>query len=204
FWVWAFGWLGIHLPPEWTPVLSFLLFGSLLTIGQAFKFRRTSKSQMSVDKSQEKSFQLISWRTLFCFAFMLVSLLLSWAYDKLDVQSLVPWKTDELIAVSVLLVVPPISIVLFATHRLHATLSVFLITIFYIIIALAPLFSMDDFGAAAAFSAITTAAVLPVILLSVAPAKADLIFLALGLLLLIALNELSKLGLDVTAPKLHG
>jgi len=44
------------------------------------------------------------------------------------------------------------------------------------------------------------------ILLSVAPAKAvsrRLIFLALGLLLLIALNELSKLGLDVSAPKPH-
>jgi hypothetical protein len=49
--------------------------------------------------------------------------------------------------------------------------------------------------------------VLSVILLSVAPAKAishRLIFLALGLLLLIALNELSKLGLDLTAPKLQG
>jgi hypothetical protein len=46
--------------------------------------------------------------------------------------------------------------------------------------------------------------VLTVILLSVAPAKAisrRLLFLAMGLLLLIALNELSKLGLDVTAPK---
>jgi len=43
--------------------------------------------------------------------------------------------------------------------------------------------------------------------LSVAPAKAvsrRLIFLALGLLLLIALNELSKLGLVLTAPKLQG
>jgi hypothetical protein len=49
--------------------------------------------------------------------------------------------------------------------------------------------------------------VLLLILLSVAPAKAvsrRLIFLALGLILLIALNELSKLGLDVTAPKLSG
>jgi hypothetical protein len=48
---------------------------------------------------------------------------------------------------------------------------------------------------------------LPVVVLSIAPAKAvsrRLIFLALGLLLLIALNELSKLGLDVTAPKLSG
>jgi len=36
---WVFGWLGIHLPPEWTPVLSFLLFGSLLIAGEAVKFR---------------------------------------------------------------------------------------------------------------------------------------------------------------------
>jgi len=49
--------------------------------------------------------------------------------------------------------------------------------------------------------------VLSLILLSSAPAKAirhRLMLLALGLLLLIALNELSKLGLDVTAPKLSG
>jgi TctA family transporter len=48
---------------------------------------------------------------------------------------------------------------------------------------------------------------LPPILLSVAPAKAisrRLLFLAIGLILLIALNELSKLGWDVTAPKAHG
>ena len=57
------------------------------------------------------------------------------------------------------------------------------------------------------FTAVAMILVLPLILLSVAPAKAvnrRLIFLALGLLLLIALNELSKLGLDVTAPKLQG
>jgi len=49
--------------------------------------------------------------------------------------------------------------------------------------------------------------VAPWFLLRVAPANAisrRLIFLALGLLLLIGLNELSKLGLDVTAPKLRG
>jgi hypothetical protein len=47
----------------------------------------------------------------------------------------------------------------------------------------------------------------PLILLSVAPAKAisrRLIFLAIGLILLIALNELSKLGRDVRAPKVQG
>src|SRR5215831_3321629 len=63
FWVWAFGWLGIHVPPDWTPVLSFLLFGWLLTIGQAIQFKRTMKAQQTADKYQGKSFQLISWRT---------------------------------------------------------------------------------------------------------------------------------------------
>ena len=57
---------------------------------------------------------------------------------------------------------------------------------------------------AAILAAVVMIWVLPLILLSVAPAKAvsrRLIFLAIGLILLIALNELSKLGLDVTAPK---
>jgi hypothetical protein len=57
FWLWAFGWLGIHLSPEWTPLLSFLSFGSLPTIGQAFQFRRTIKTQPILDKYQGKSFQ---------------------------------------------------------------------------------------------------------------------------------------------------
>ena len=61
-----------------------------------------------------------------------------------------------------------------------------------------------DFAEATAVAMISG---LPLALVSVAPAKAisrRLIFLALGLVLLIALNELSKLGLDVTAPKLQG
>jgi hypothetical protein len=65
---------------------------------------------------------------------------------------------------------------------------------------------MREFHAAVT-TAIIMVLVFPLILLSVAPAKAisrRLIFLALGLLLLIALNELSKLGLDVTPPKLQG
>ena len=58
FWVWSFSWLGIHLPPEWTPVLSFLLFGSFLTIGQAFQFYRTIKNQS--DKDRYESYRTLS------------------------------------------------------------------------------------------------------------------------------------------------
>src|SRR6516162_10512604 len=49
FWQQAFGWLGIHLAPEWTPVLSFLLFWSLLTIGQVIKVKSTIKNQQGAD-----------------------------------------------------------------------------------------------------------------------------------------------------------
>jgi ABC-type uncharacterized transport system permease subunit len=63
---------------------------------------------------------------------------------------------------------------------------------------------LKGFSFEAAIAAALLGFILPIGLLSVAPAKAvsrRLIFLAIGLILLIALNELSKLGLDVTAPR---
>jgi hypothetical protein len=102
-----------------------------------------------------------------------------------------------------LLIGLPVIVTLFARHRLYAALSAFLFEIFFVIIAYNQL-KEDEL---AGIAAIVMMIVLPLILLSVAPAKAiarRLIFLALGLLLLIALNELSKLGLDLTAPKLQG
>lgn len=84
----------------------------------------------------------------------------------------------------------------------------FLIAIFGTIIDLAqPHISTPAAAGAATSSSLLFLWLLPLILLSVAPAKTvsrRLIFLAIGLILLIALNELSKLALDVTAPKLQG
>jgi hypothetical protein len=193
FWVWAFGWLGIHVPPEWSPVLSFLLFSLLLTIAQAARFSEWNRPQVS-EYEQGRAFQLISWRTLWCF----VSIVLVCGLSFLVV--------NYVLATIVLLIAPQVVIILFATHRMYASLSIFLLWLFFGIIAMNPLVSLDS-GPETGFSAIAMSLVLPLILLSVAPAKAisrRLVFLALGLLLLIALNELSKLGLDVTAPKLQG
>ena len=90
---------------------------------------------------------------------------------------------------------------------LHGAVIICLMAIFWIIITHDQFMAMPysrDFAEATAVAMISG---LPLALVSVAPAKAisrRLIFLALGLVLLIALNELSKLGLDVTAPKLQG
>jgi hypothetical protein len=207
FWQWAFGWLGIHLSPAWPPLLSFLLFGSLLTIGQAFKFNRTTKNQPLVDKYDSQSFQLKSWRTLFCLSLLIVSLTLYVGSELLS-----PEIYDTFVAPGlILLITPQVITVLFARHRLHAALVVALITIFFLITVRMPTFEILPVGTSAGAPAATTTTVvvwlLPLILLSVAPAKdvsRRLIFLAIGLILLIALNELSKPGLDVTAPKLSG
>jgi hypothetical protein len=88
-----------------------------------------------------------------------------------------------------------------ADHKLHAEVTIWLMAIFWIIIILNNLIAMQDSKSFVYFTAVAMIIVLPVILLSVAPAKAvsrRLIFLAIGLVILIALNELSKL-----APKLQ-
>src|SRR5262245_17884242 len=206
FWVWAFGWLGIHLPPEWTPVLSFLLFGSLLTIGQAVKFRNTIKPQPIADKYQGKSFQLISWQVFFCLGYMLIVSLvwlsLRWATVLSPPEWWDKYRYLPVLFTAVAFLVPLIMI-MFARHRLHAAVAILLMVIFWTIITLNNLASNLSVN----YTAFAMMWALPLILLSVAPAKdvsRRLIFLALGLILLMSLNELSKLGLDVTAPKLQG
>jgi hypothetical protein len=217
FWLWAFGWLGIHLPPEYTPVLSFLLFGSLLTIGQAVQFKRTVKNQLIEDKYQGKSFQLRTglmvgiYTLIGTIVWLPVLFVIAFVYRLISGKD--PPFESPVAIVLIELVFPLVIVVIrFAKHRLHAGLSICLMIIFWIIITLRPTINQMigdvDFGfgrrALADFAAVAMIWVLSIILLSVAPAKAvsrRLIFLAIGLILLIALNELSKLGLDVNAPK---
>src|SRR5262245_52045488 len=217
FWLWAFGWLGIQLPPEWPPVITFLSFGSLLAIGQAVKFKSTIKNQPNVDKSHEKSFRLISWRTVICIVLMLAVAVFSpaaLAYLLLEGFEISDPVLFDLFVVSEF-IVPPVILVLFSKHRLYAALSAFLISVFFNIIVFRQLTSMllrgsREFSLSESATFVFSPLIMMIlllILLSVAPAKAvsrRLIFLALGLLLLIALNELSKLGFDPTAPKLTG
>jgi len=121
-----------------------------------------------------------------------------------------PGSDEGHLLVLVLNSLTPIAVVGFfsvsySTQRLHAIVAIVLVIIFWIIITIGQLVTMGIPQTLAEPAAGTIMALLPIVLLIVAPAKAvsrRLIFLALGLLLLIALNELSKLGLDVTAPKL--
>jgi hypothetical protein len=217
FWLWAFGWLGIHLPPQWTPVLSFLLFGSLLTIGQAVQFKRAVKNQLIEDKYQGPFHRtalrvgiytlisMIVWTPVVVIlgvVYFLISGKLS--SDFLTVRAHLVLTSGENTLFTVVGVLPLVILIIrFARDRLNAGVTICLMIIFWIIITLQ--YKSDEENTEANLTAVAMIWVLPLILLSVAPAKAvsrRLIFLAIGLILLIALNEVSKLGLDVTAPKL--
>jgi hypothetical protein len=142
FWVWAFGWLGIHVPPEWTSVLSFLLFASLLAVGQAIQFRRAVKTSLIVDKYHDKSFHLVSWRSALSIVGMLTIaplisiggglILLIWTEADIttitsDVRFIIPGLGLNLLCL--LSVIVP-----FARHKLHAAVATLLLGIFWTII----------------------------------------------------------------------
>src|SRR5262245_19399149 len=131
FWVWAFGWLGIHVEPDWTAVLSFVLFGSLLTVGQAIKFNRAIATQTI--KYEDRSFQLISWRTMLC---LIVTVIFAnwWPNYSMrqfgDIASMLvgekSWTivdaVEWMILSAIIVLVPPLVLVLvFARIRLYAT-----------------------------------------------------------------------------------
>src|SRR6516165_9875445 len=145
FWVWAFGWLGIYVPPEWTPILSFLLFGILLTIGQAVQYNQPIKTKSLTAKYDQKSIRLHSWRTLACVVAVIISsipMFLRFLDNAFSTRFTESWSPDT-VADFVLgsFIVPLLFIVLFARHRLHAALSVFLISVFFVIIVFNQLIS---------------------------------------------------------------
>jgi len=171
FWVWVVGWSGIHLPPAWTAALSFLLFWSLVTIGQAVKFKSTTKLQTSEDRYQGRSFDFPSWRSLACVAFMLLLPVL-W----LVIMYVTPLRelfleekvenvglTVGFVGFAIALVVP---VIVFARLRWHAAVAAGLMVIFFrIIIARSPQML------SVVITCFVLLPVLLVVLLSVAPAK---------------------------------
>ena len=161
-------------------------------------------------KYQERSFRLISWRTLAYIILMPIGQFL-WFVFLFGFLFGLDFRLRQGFFETVLVFGVPsgILLLLLARDKLNSIIATSIMILFWSII-IDQLRSMGrpiDAPLGVGFPTMTSIGiilVLPPILLSIAPAKAlsrRLIFLALGLLLLIALNELSKLGLDVTAPK---
>jgi hypothetical protein len=205
FWGWVFGRLGVQVARLYVPTLSFLLFGSLLTIGQAVKSRVAIKAKTIENKYEAKAFRLISWRTILCLVVTII--FTDWwlkyvAYNlSLSILNILTfefgvrrvWNVILLILIMTLPVA--VLVIMFAKVRLYATVVVFLMVACWAIVTFSPLVPgrASDFAMvmgvafimAPVFSVIIPVSLL--ILLSVAPAKAisrRLIFLAIGVLYL--------------------
>jgi hypothetical protein len=202
FWLWAFSWLGIHLPPEWTPVLTFLLFGLLLIYGQARQYRQNRTKQSMAERYE--SYDLPStisgpFNPRFLLLRVIPLIGISWMLGRSVPDIGVPFFRSYIFLVPVIMILLGVYLTSFVIHKLHAAMAMCLLVLFWIIITLNQFIDTPHPKGFAELTAVTVISVLPLILLSVAPAKQvnrRLIFLGLGLLLLIALSELSRLGLN--------
>jgi len=203
FWLWIFARFGIFFPPIWTSVLSFLLFLSVLIVGQAIQFNSAIKKKTSGDKYNDKSFHLMSWRTLICAVSSLLSIIVVIITIYVSRQRRDPDIIDITLMLFSAIVVPSAIIALFARHRLQAATTAVLVSIFMYIIVIGHLVKLNieasqtDWLGHNLFFLLLAPWISPLIALIAAPAKAinrRLIFLGIGVILLIALNELSKLG----------
>jgi hypothetical protein len=191
----------------------------MLTIGQAIQFNRTIRNQPIKDKFKrykdpslpfQPFMSWVSWVPLLLFVVsssLIFFKLIPRLANKVP-SAMVDTGTPYLVVLTIALVLAvPLSTLIGVKNKLHAAVAMCLMLIFGIIITFDQIIALLYFGSFAGLTAIAVMYFVSLILLSVAPAKAvsrRLIFLAFGLLLLIGLNELSKLGLDVTAPKLQG
>src|SRR5262249_31533748 len=155
FWVWAFGWLGIRLPPVWSPLLSFLLFGLVLAFAQAVQFQKATTTWKTEDKYQGRSFELISWRTLVCLA--ATPLVVFWTIHQ-DIR--IEWRFRDMLdlfgifedatimwgaSIASLLIAPlglVVLILMLARFKLQASVVIGLMVIFWSIITVSQLVSL--------------------------------------------------------------
>jgi hypothetical protein len=135
-WVWLFGWLGIDLAPDLTPVLSFLLFWSLLTIGQVITFRRTIKGAKINTMHHDRSFTLISWRMVL---WLVLTPIIYFIWVLLIPSAFfVSWLPTPASASAALWIYSPlvITVMIFTRHKLYAVLISVLVASFWAIISL--------------------------------------------------------------------
>jgi TIR domain len=142
FWVWAFSWLGIHLSLFWSAVLSFMMFWSLLTIGQAVRFGLIVSTPQT--NYHERSFSPDdSWRIPLCLALLIplpiivegfIGSKLSSLPHYLSWNGFVFYDWPGAVFDLAILIAGLIVLVLCARHKVYASLSGAMISIFYVII----------------------------------------------------------------------
>jgi len=218
FWQWCFSFIHIKVPQYWTGLLSFLFFGTVIAFSQRMIATKAHKRISNLLASGAPALPLLSIKTAIAvtvIVLMPVGMLLAIepilaAVDRLD-QILGLAGDDDLgeprvltiLYVALLLVYifsPLIMLVIASNHRLKVTGIVALVTLFFVITAVPATLGPDDGTPTFGLAFFTAASGITAVMLMLAPVNTllkRLTFLAIGLILLVALNALSHYAPDI-------
>jgi hypothetical protein len=199
-WQWLFTLLQIGLPPYWAPLLTFSSFAIMVAIGQRVQYLAARKVYPESALPDTPAIGLKHMAVLAVLPIFASSL----AYIMLMSDAITHWIRDSdylaiLIVLSFvsLLLIPLLLLIYVSRRRTQCAINVTIVIVLYSIIAGVPLFLKPlvspDWVFGVAF--LCSISFFPVIMLSIAPINAltkRLMFLVLGIVMLVGLNEISK------------
>jgi hypothetical protein len=210
FWTWMFGWVGVNISREFVPLLSFTAFTLMLVVGTRMRasdraIRTETKEIKSTTRADLRRFMRLQ------VAYIVYLIVLTVLLSIIDHTRFKPeWdsmlRNHSLVGLCIYIVVPIMYVLYASRERTQCLVSAVLYLFFSIVLVVGPLLAMvlrkqvemDSFS-------IVTIAFLPLVLqlgltliVSFAPLRAvnrRLVFIVIGVFLLVALNEISKLNL---------
>jgi TIR domain len=203
FWAAGLSWLGLHVHPAFAPPLSFTVFLTMVVVGTVLRTESPAYSDGPSQGMRSKAQLLKSIATrvgiylICCVVFVAVAAAAT--FNQVDANTM-------LALLATFAVAPLVPIIWASQEHLQCLALAALLTLFWIALAVVPLVPIaaktSDVDRLALGSAgILSAMLVPVGLIaieSLAPVKSinqRLLFLAMGALLLVTLNAISRLGL---------
>jgi len=204
FWATTLSLIGVHVHPSFTPPLSFAVFVVMVVVGTVLRTEKPAfpGGPSPVTRSKARVLKSIASRlgiyVICCIVFVGVSIVA--ALNHVDPAYMVA-------LLAAFAVVPLVPIIWVSQQRLQCLALAALLTLFWIALAVVPLFSVArDASAAEAttlgWAGVFSATLVPIgvitieLLTPVKPINQRLMFLATGALFLVALNMISRLGLQ--------
>jgi hypothetical protein len=199
FWTTLFGWIGVRIHPVFIPLISFLLFSALLLAGTILRLGAIGNLQLKMKWFLKAALIYGAW-------------LLAFALLRLNQHALGLTGDDRLWLMIPLALFtsfgPYLALILSVRERLQCTILVLFVFLFWFLLAQVPEFTLSFYDEKMSsvelylYAALSLGGVGPfgaLILVSFAPLAVinkRLMFLALGVLILFGLNEVSLLGVQ--------
>src|SRR5262245_13447611 len=189
FWQWGFALIHISIPRHWTGMLSFLAFGAMIAISQRIIAARARKTTSTPVISDVPALRPLSARTAVAGSMIGLSLGVL-----LSIQG--TWELSYLVC----LILLPTSFIVASNYRLKVTYIVVLTSVFFYVIVASAAWGSSGGDPLFGFLILIAYIVGTSAMLAIAPVNAllkRLTFLAFGVILLVALNQLSLYAPDI-------